>query len=459
MSKRYVKIAYIGGGSRDWAWDLMRDLATAKKIEGEVALYDIDFPAAKANEVIGNRINQDHPEAAKWSYKAFENIGDALKGAEIVVISILPGTFDEMESDVHTPEKYGIYQSVGDTVGPGGIIRCLRTVPMFVTIAEAVRDYCPDAWVINYTNPMTVCVRTLYKTFPKIKAFGCCHEVFSTQRLLMQALKDVKGIDVPSRKDIVTDIYGINHFTWVSKARYGNMDLYPVYAEYIKGVEEGKYECYFDCGAGELVFNSHEMVKFDLFKRYGIMAAAGDRHLAEFCPIEWYMKDEKQVEDWGYALTPVSWRKENLKHRLEMSKRLYNGEDKFELYESGEEGVQQIEAVLGLGDMITNVNLPNVGQIPNLPMGAVVETNAIFRNDSVLPVTAGELPDEIYALTAPIVAEQEMVVDAGMNKDLDLAFKAFSSSNHMPIPVKEARELFDEMVRNTAKYLDGYKLP
>ena len=117
---------------------------------------------------------------------------------------------------------------------------------MFVTIAEAVRDYCPDAWVINYTNPMTVCVRTLYKTFPKIKAFGCCHEVFSTQRLLMQALKDVKGIDVPSRKDIVTDIYGINHFTWVSKARYGNMDLYPVYAEYIKGVEEGKYECYFD---------------------------------------------------------------------------------------------------------------------------------------------------------------------------------------------------------------------
>lgn len=459
MNKRYVKIAYIGGGSRDWAWDLMRDLASSKKIEGEVALYDIDFPAAKTNEVIGNRINQDYPEASKWSYKAFENIGDALKGAEIVVISILPGTFEEMASDVHTPEKYGIYQSVGDTVGPGGIIRCLRTVPMFVTIAEAIRDYCPDAWVINYTNPMTVCVRTLYKTFPKIKAFGCCHEVFSTQRLLMQALKDVKGIEVPQRQDIVTDIYGINHFTWVSKARYGNIDLYPVYAEYIKGVEEGKYECYFDCGAGELVFNSHELVKFDLFKRYGIMAAAGDRHLAEFCPIEWYMKDEKQVEDWGYALTPVSWRTENLKHRLEMSKRLYNGEDKFELYESGEEGVRQIEAVLGLGDMITNVNLPNVGQIPNLPIGAVVETNAIFRNDSVLPVTAGELPDEIYALTAPIVAEQEMVVEAGMKKDLDLAFKAFSSSNHMPIPVKEARELFDEMIRNTAKYLDGYKLP
>ena len=109
--------------------------------------------------------------------------------------------------------------------------------------------------------------------------------------------------------------------------------------------------------------------------------------------------------------------------------------------------------------MITNVNLPNMGQIPNLPLDAVVETNAVFRNDSVRPVMAGKLPDELYALTAPIVAEQEMLVEAGINKDLELAFRAFSCSNHMPLSIKQSRELFDEMVNNTKKYLDGYKLP
>ena len=100
------------------------------------------------------------------------------------MISIMPGTFDEMESDVHAPEKFGIYQSVGDTTGPGAVMRALRTIPMFEEFAAAIREYCPQAWVINYTNPMTVCVKTLYRVFPKIKAFGCCHEVFGTQKLL-----------------------------------------------------------------------------------------------------------------------------------------------------------------------------------------------------------------------------------------------------------------------------------
>lgn len=201
-----LKIAYIGGGSRGWAWGLMSDLASAEDISGQVALYDIDFEAAKANEVIENRYN-DLPDCrSKWSYKAEQEIGDTLTGADFVVISILPGTFKEMESDVHTPEKYGIWQPVGDTVGPGGVIRALRTVPMFETIAKAIRQFCPKAWVINYTNPMTVCMRTLYKVFPEIRAFGCCHEVFGTQKLLAAALEDILGIEKPSYKDVKVNV-------------------------------------------------------------------------------------------------------------------------------------------------------------------------------------------------------------------------------------------------------------
>ena len=148
-----VKIAYVGGGSRGWAWGLMSDLATAGDMSGEVCLYDIDYEAAKNNEIIGNKFNSLEGATSKWTYKATKTIGEALSGAQFVVISILPGTFDEMESDVHTPEKYGIYQPVGDSTGPGGVIRALRTMPMMAEIALAVKEYCPDAWVINYTNP------------------------------------------------------------------------------------------------------------------------------------------------------------------------------------------------------------------------------------------------------------------------------------------------------------------
>ena len=158
-----VKIAYIGGGSRGWAWGLMSDLAAADDISGTVYLYDIDHEAAKNNEIIGEKFKNAEGAKSVWKYKAVETIGEALTGADFVVISILPGTFDEMESDVHAPEKYGIYQSVGDSSGPGGIVRAMRTLPMFEEIALAVKEYCPDAWVINYTNPMTLCLRNARK--------------------------------------------------------------------------------------------------------------------------------------------------------------------------------------------------------------------------------------------------------------------------------------------------------
>ncbi len=313
-----IKIAYVGGGSRGWAWGLMSDLASADDISGDVYLYDIDYQAALNNEIIGNKYNEIEGAKSKWNYHATKTLAEALSGADFVVISILPGTFDEMESDVHTPEKYGIYQSVGDTTGPGGIIRALRTIPMFEVIALAIKENCPDAWVINYTNPMTVCVRTLYRVFPEIKAFGCCHEVFSTQKLLALALKDIKGIEGVERHEIKTNVVGVNHFTWITEATYKNIDLFDVYRRFA--------EKYYETGFGGVVQNwankcfvCNERVKLDLFRRYGWIAAAGDRHLAEFCEGKWYLRDPETVEKWGFGLTPAAWRKSHLQTRLDKS--------------------------------------------------------------------------------------------------------------------------------------------
>ena len=136
-----VKIAYIGGGSRAWAHNLMNDLAKDGEIGGTVRLYDIDHEGSMINERIGNALSAREDVQGKWTYKAYKTIGEALTGADFVVISILPATFDEMESDVHAPEQYGIYQSVGDTTGPGGVVRAMRTIPMFEEIAENIKKY------------------------------------------------------------------------------------------------------------------------------------------------------------------------------------------------------------------------------------------------------------------------------------------------------------------------------
>lgn len=456
QSVKDIKIAYIGGGSRGWAWGLMSDLAQASDISGDVYLYDIDFEAAAHNEIIGNKIKSLDDCRSVWNYKAVKTIGEALTGADFVIISILPGTFDEMESDVHAPEEYGIYQSVGDTSGPGGIIRALRTVPMYEEIALAIKEYSPEAWVINYTNPMTVCVNTLYRVFPEIKAFGCCHEVFGTQKLLADAVEDLCGLEKPDRADIKVNVVGINHFTWLTKAQYRNIDLFPIYKELVDKFAESGYVKGKDENWMNNSFESTQRVKFDLFRRYGLIAAAGDRHLAEFCPASWYLKDPECVKNWRFGLTTVNFRKEDLKKRLERSAKLVSGEETFTMNETGEDGVNQIRALLGLEDLTTNVNIPNRGQIPNLPYGAVVETNAAFTANSVKPIFAGELPESIYPLIARVCGEQQILTTAALTRDLDLAFLAFSNDPLVNISQEDAYALFLKMLDNTKSYLKSY---
>ncbi len=453
-----VKIAYIGGGSRGWAWGLMSDLVSNDDMSGDVYLYDIDYQAALDNEEIGNKYNSVEGAKSVWNYKAVKTIGEALTGANFVVISILPGTFDEMASDVHTPEKYGIYQSVGDTSGPGGIVRAMRTIPMYEEIALAIKEYCPKAWVINYTNPMTLCVKTLYRVFPEIKAFGCCHEVFGTQKVLSFALDKVLGIkDVP-REEIKVNPVAVNHFTWITKAKYRDVDLFPVYEKFTDMYHKDGYAEHIDNNWMNAVFQSKEKIKMDLFRRYGYIAAAGDRHLAEFCPGKWYLADPETVKEWGFALTTVDYRKDDLKRRLQRSEDLRSGKEELKINITGEEGVLQMRALLGLCDLVTNVNIPNVGQIPNLPMGAVVESNAVFSDDSVTPVFAGEIPSKIYPLISRISGEQEEVSAAIAERDLGRIFDAFANDPLTTCSYADAKVLFKEMVENTKKYLDMYDL-
>ena len=448
-----VNIAYIGGGSRGWAWTLMNDLTKATDLGGTVRLYDIDFEAAQHNEVIGNKI----PDS-KWKYVATKTIQEALTGANFVIISILPGTFDEMESDVHAPERFGIYQSVGDTTSCGGFVRALRTIPMIRYIAAQVRENCPDAWVINYTNPMAVCVKTLFEEFPRIKAFGCCHEVFGTQKLLGRALKEIEGIEGATRSEINVNVVGVNHFTWFVEAHYHNINLFDTYKKFVDKFYESGYT---HGSMGNWMndsFQSAARVRFDLFRRFGYIAAAGDRHLAEFMDPDEYLASPETVKEWAFGLTTVDWRRNDLVKRLDKSKRLLNGEEEFKLKDTGEEGVHIMRALLGLTTLVTNVNIPNRGQITNLPVGSVVETNAVFNADMLRPVYAGEVPASIYDRVAKVSKENDDMVASGFSLDLGFAFKKFCESHGVKnLTDAQKLELFTEMCERTKKYLTEYK--
>lgn len=455
-----LNIAYIGGGSRGWAWTFMTDVAMDSSLSGTIRLFDIDDAASRNNEIIGNRLTEREDVAGKWNYITCSSLEESLAGCDFVVISILPGTFNEMDSDVHLPEQLGIYQSVGDTTGPGGIIRALRTIPMFVTIAEAIKEFSPNAWVINYTNPMSLCVKALYHTFPQIKAFGCCHEVFGTQKVLKGICEEVLGLDNIERSDIITNVLGINHFTWFDKASYKGIDLFPIYRQYIEThYEEGYNE--HDKNWANTSFDCAHKVKFDLFKRFGLIAAAGDRHLAEFMPGEEYLKNPETVKSWKFGLTTVDWRKGDLSFRLEKSKRLLNREEEIELKPTGEEGVLLIKSLCGLGQVISNVNIPNtLLQIPNLPAEAIVETNAVFSRDSIQPIIAGEIPENIKELIMPHINNHEKTLKAALTYDRTLVYEAFL--NDPLVKGRSSEEaiklLVQDMIDNTLSYLPkGWK--
>ena len=450
-----LKVAYIGGGSRGWAWSLMADLAMEASLSGAVALYDIDQEAAEKNVIIGNKYTQREDVPGKWNYVKAGSLKEALTGADFVIISILPGTFDEMETDVHGPEKYNIWQSVGDTAGPGGLSRALRTVPMYVEIAEAIKAYSPNAWVINYTNPMSVCVGALYRVFPEIKAFGCCHEVFGTQRLLKEICEMELGLEGIDRSEIIVNVMGINHFTWFSEASYQGIDLFPVYRDFVDSHYESGYVRDVQNWMNSS-FSCNNRVKFDLFQKYGWIAAAGDRHLAEFMPGDSYLNDPETVEKWGFRLTTVDWRRKELAKRLDRSRRLSKGEEEVSLKPSGEEGVLLMKALCGLERRVSNVNIPNTNrQIANLPETAIVETNALFCYDSIKPVMAGTVKEDIKTLLMPHVENHQAIITAALNCDFGLALQAFENDPQVKAKcaLGQAEEMLRMMIRKNQTYL------
>ncbi|MBE3638198.1 family 4 glycosyl hydrolase [Mangrovicoccus algicola] len=447
-----VQIAYIGGGSLNWAPKLMADLAHDRRLAAEVRLYDLDLAAAQRNAAMGARFA---PVSAGTParYRACASLAEALAGADIVVVSILPGRFEDMAQDIGIPARHGIPQAVGDTVGPGGFVRALRAIPMLAEIGRAIGEHAPRAHVCNLTNPMSVLTGALYRGFPQIRAWGECHEVTKLRKQVAWIANRAAGAPRHSHRDVEVNVLGINHFTFVDRIAVAGRDMLPAYRDFAAAHGgTGWVEAEPDpADEHERYFGDRSKVKFDLLRRFGIPAAAGDRHLAEFLPAADYLDDSA---GWGFGLTPVEYRQREQAAKRAAAEALARGDTAPAPGRSDEALVDQIAALMSGTPCISNVNLPNRGQIAGLPEGAVVETNAVFSGLGVTPVIAGRLPAALEPLVAAHAARQVALLDAVMADEAAALFPLFHSDPLVaPLEEAKARMMFQEMIAATGAWI------
>lgn len=437
------KIAFVGGGSYQWGPKIILDVALNEELRGgSLVLHDINGEALGDLYEWGTRA-LDVAQAGLKLEKTLR-LEEALKGADFVVLSISTGGLDATALDLEIPARYGVVQTVGDTVGPGGLFRGLRNIPVVVEIARAMEEYCPDAVLLNLTNPLTVLTRAVSKA-TSIRAVGLCHELFSTLGMLS------KMFDLPEEA-INVRVAGVNHFIWVTDVSVHGRDVTEEAFRRISGGEARELSLS-DAAGDTDPFTNTWGFRTELCRLYGYLAAAGDRHACEFLP--GYLRDEKERERLDLRVTTVGVRRERLATDRERVRRMIRGEEAIPTGRSREE-ISDIMAAMWSGeDSVNIVNLPNAGQVRDLPLGVVVETYGALNGTGASGIVFGELPPPIAALVHPHVFNQEAIVQAGLTGDTNLAFRAFLN-DPLVGSGPDARKMFEEMFEAQREYLPQF---
>jgi alpha-galactosidase/6-phospho-beta-glucosidase family protein len=438
------KIALVGGGSYQWGPKIILDVALNEDLRGgNLVLHDINPQALDDMFDWGEKaLNQAD---ADLHLEKTLRVEDALAGADFVVLSISTGGLDATALDLEIPARYGVVQTVGDTVGPGGHFRALRNIPVVVEIARTMERICPDAVLLNLTNPLTALTRAVTKT-TSIRAVGLCHELFSTLGMLS------KMFDTPEEA-INVRVAGVNHFIWVTEVSVQGRDVTEEAFRRISGGEAREIALADAAGDTDPFVNTWGF-RTELCGLYEYLPAAGDRHLCEFVP--GYISDEKERERLDLRVTTVDVRRARLAEDKERVRRMIRGQEPIPTRPSREEISDIIAAVWTGEDSVNIVNLPNAGQVRDLPLGTVVETYGALNGTGASGIVFGELPPPVAALVHPHVFNQEAIVQAGLTGDRDLAFRTFVNDPLVATQL-DARALFDEMFEAHSAYLSQFE--
>lgn len=426
------RIAIIGGGSFNWTPILLQDLALTPGIAAHVTLQDIAPEPLEGMLRLGQRIID--AAGADLTLDVTTERAHALQDADYVIVTINVGGLRAMQHDLEIPAKYGVYQSVGDTVGPGGLSRALRNIPVMVEIAQDMERVCPEAWLLNITNPMTTITRAVTKT-STIRTVGLCHEIDNVRQGLL------KMFDA-SEDEVELIVAGTNHLPWFLDLRVRGEDGFRMLRDYVaSGKPIPLKEGY--TGPRE-PFQDHWQLKLALFEAYGALPAAGDRHLAEFFP--YFLRDEAgRGKEFGVLLTSIEQRVEIGANARARYSAWMDGSETPSLARS-HEAVAPIIAALAQGRSLkTVVNLPNTGQIDNLPRDAVVETLGIVGPTGAHGIAAGALPPAILNTVHPHVINQEMIVQAALTGDRTMLLQALLN-DPLTRDFRTAGRMLDELL-------------
>ena len=440
------KIVVIGGGSYTWGPTFLRDIFATPELRGcEIVLHDIDASRVELVYALGQKMLSDF--GLDYHLNLNLSLEDALQGADFIILTITTGRLESMRADLEVPAKYGIKQSVGDTTGPGGLSRALRNIPIVAEIGRKVMEICPNALFLNYTNPMSVLTRTL--AMQGVKVVGLCHEWIGVREKLA-ALYGVVPEQVTAR------IAGMNHLIWVMDAWVGGRNVWNELPELTEKILSGALKVDEEDTS---VFADHAKVKSTLFQLYGALPAAGDRHVAEFFP-----HFINEATGWGaeydIRLTSVEDRYELEAEAKGLIESALRGEIPLEAFMqdvSTEAANKIIRAVIKGEDYVGIMNLPNRGQISNLPKDVVVETYGVINSTGTHALTIGEVPAGVQNILLKHILNQELTIQSALQGDDQLALQVLlNDSLSSRLTIEQARQMLAELLEANKQYLPKF---
>ncbi len=435
-----AKVVIIGAGSLGFSRKLMIDVLSYPELrDTEFGLVDIDATRLKYACKIADRIFQEGGYD-KASYTATMDRREVLPGADYVIIAILVGGYKAIEMDVDIPMKYGVDQSISDTVGPGGVFRALRTVPHINGVCRDVVELCPDALILNYTNPMAILSWAVFEGVPEARYIGLCHSVQGTANQWANRL----GVPIGECNYLAA---GTNHLAWFLKFEHKGEDMLPRIRQ--KALDPAVWK--------------GDTTRCEYVKHFGYPVTESSGHNSEYAP--WWRKNKKCLE--RYCPQDMDWngRSGFIKELFarpdweERMRKMAEGETELNLKRSQEYGSRIIHASYVNQPTVVYGSTPNTGLITNLLEGCAVEVPCTIDGNGIQPHYIGALPPQCAALNRMNINVQELAVKAALETDAEAAFAAiaYDPLTAAVLTLDEIRDMTAEMFEAEAEFIPQFE--
>ncbi len=436
-----AKIVIIGAGSHVFTKNLVTDFLSYPELRGStISLMDLDegrlgLITAFAEKLVGHHRFETRLESTT-------DRREALEGADYVVLSIRVGGLEANRLDLEIPAKYGIVQGVGDTIGPGGVFYGLRHIPVVLDICRDMEDLCPEAWLLNYTNPMAMICWAVNDN-SRVKNAGLCHSVQGTASELARYL----GAPLD---ELSYWVAGINHMAWFLELRWRGEDAYPLLRERFR-------DSHVYLGP-EAHWAGPDLVRVEIFRAFGYFVTESSQHMSEYVP--YFRKRPELLERFrlAYRLDTIEGMLERRVIAEEEMRRVIDGDESIPIRRSTEYCSHMIHSMETGAPRRVNVNVRNDGLITNLPRGCCVEVPCLVDRNGVHPCFVGDLPPQCAALNRTNINVQELGVLAAVERDKELAFQAvlLDPLTSAMLSIDKTRSMVDEMFEAESRYLRDY---